>query len=205
MEGGEAAEEWEKQLGRGRWDYWKILITLSVTIPSLQLQEQPLPLSAPGFRVRKTVNQPVLTQQGPAGGLPGKAPRTVTSHILRNLPLSAEILMHLGYVCVCVCMCMYKRESKFILLSLFSVSHTLLQIHTFSYVYTWKVVSVTLCRSARKETWFWQQALSVRYCWSLSQLPDHLWRGVKSQKLFNQVFKLSYCLTSWAQLALLSL
>lgn len=203
MEGREAGEEWEKQLGRGRWNYCKILITFSAMIPSLQLQEQPLPLSAPGFRMRKTANQLVLMQQGPAGGLAGEVPRTVTSHILRNLPLLAEILMDLGYVCVGLCM--YKRERKFTLLSFFCVSHTLLQIPTFSYVYTWKVASVTLCRSARKETWFWQQDLSVRYCWSLSHLPDHLWRGIKSQKLFNQAFKLSYCLTSWAQLVLLSL
>lgn len=102
-------------------------------------KEQPLPLSAPSFRVQKTVNQLVLMQQGPAGGLAGELPRTVTSHILRNLPPSAEILMALGHVSVCVCMrshvrvCLCKRETKCIPLSLFHVSHTLLQIPSFSY------------------------------------------------------------------------
>lgn len=140
-------------------------------------------------------------QQGHAGGLAGEVPRTVTSHTLRNLLPSAEILMAVGHACLCMCMCACRRERKCILLSLIHPSHALLQTLVFSYVYTWKVISVTVCKSAGK-TWFWQEALTVRHCWSLSWLPDHLWRGIKSQKLFNEVFKLSHRLTSWAQLAL---
>lgn len=168
-------------------------------------KEQPFLLSAPSFRVWRTINQLVLMQQGPTGGLAGEVPRTVTSHMLRNLLPLAEILMADG-TCVSEYMCMYtcRRERKYILLSLFHLSHTLLWILIFSYVYTKKSCFSHYLQKCWK-TWFWQEALIVRHCWSLSRLPDHLWRGIKSQKLFNQVFKLSYCLTSWAQLALLLL
>lgn len=99
-------------------------------------KEQPLLLSAPSFRVWRTINQLVLMQQGPAGGQAGEVPRTVISHSLKNLLPSAEILMALGHACLCMCMYACRRERKCILLSLFHLSHTLLQILTFSYVYT---------------------------------------------------------------------
>lgn len=50
-------------------------------------------------------------QKGPAGGLAGEVPRTVTSHILRNLTPTAEILMALGHTSVCVCV--RERENVF--------------------------------------------------------------------------------------------
>lgn len=87
-------------------------------------------------------------QQGPAGGLSGEVPRTVTSHILRNLLPLAEIL---ATVETCVSeygMYTCRRERKCILLSLFHLSYTLLQIPIFSYVYTRKVVSVIIFKSA---------------------------------------------------------
>lgn len=111
-------------------------------------KEQPLLLSAPSFRVWRTINQLVLMQQGPAGGLAGEVPRTVTSHILRNLLPSAEILMAVGHICLSMCMYTGTRERKCILLSLFHLSHTLLQIPIFSFEYTRKVVSVAVCKSA---------------------------------------------------------
>jgi len=81
-------------------------------------------------------------QQGPTGGLAGVVPRTVNSHILRNLLPSAEILMALGRVCVCMCMCVHIRERGNIFPHHSSVFH----------IYYCKYPLFPVCTHER---WFW--------------------------------------------------
>lgn len=93
-------------------------------------KEKALLLSAPSFRMWRTINQLVLMQQGPAGGLAGEVPGTVTSHILRNLLPSVEILMAVGHACLCMCMYACRREKN-----AFSCHSSISYIHCCKYLF----------------------------------------------------------------------
>lgn len=105
------------------------------------------------------------------------------------------------FVSVCVCASVYVWEDIYSLVTHPCLTYTTANTYVFPCIHM--KGGFSNCKNAGKESWFWQQVLSVGYYWSLSRLPDHLWRGIKSQKFFNQVFKLSCCLTGGVQLALL--